>query len=140
MATCTCYCIAGYLAPIPNPDVSSAGYPKLFSDNFGFRNIEVDFGEEMWNANVNQKDYDCETKVVSAVTPSAMVLPRNLYIRVSQQNGGFVTGWFGPIPYPKWTWGPWTLVIRFPIFRPDRDVLAAVGLSPWCPDDGVSCP
>ena len=140
MATCSCYCIAGYRAPIASSDVSFPGFPKPYSDNLGFRNIELDYGEEMWDGDVTQKDYDCDTKIVSAVTTTQAVLPRNLYFRISQQNGSFVLTWWGPIPYPKWTWGPWTLVVRIPIFRPDRDTLAAIGFTPWCPDTGFSCP
>lgn len=139
--TCTCFCLKRWVSPLANPDVPHAGFPKFVG---GWRQrveVELEQGDVYWNAEINKKDYDCNTKAVSAVTMIADTLVKERYMQFRWRVLIITTITIFGIPIPtSIAWGPWSLWFRTITPMNEKDQLASGGYAPWCPDDGVPCP
>lgn len=133
-----CYCFLNWLFPIPNPFISSPGFPAITTSFLGWTETENDSGDEFWNALVLMKFYDANTKQVLLVVPQIMVLPRNSYTRTRSRTlawVGFGASWW-PWAWPAWP--AWPAPVRGAV-NTGPQALAAVGLAE-CTTAGIPCP
>jgi hypothetical protein len=135
--SCSCYCLAAWVGPLPSPDVPDPGQPTVSGY---FTQTETTVGSEKWNATVTKKDYNCPAHTTPIPsTLSNVVLTHNRYTITRRRSLG-VTWW---AIFPVLTWGPWSPLVRTPgPILADADALASAAppLVPWCPNVGFPCP